>query len=117
VALQKLTVKTTCDASPAFVYHTYLFKAIHFPRNMKVLATSTLLAIIGQASAFAPSSPAVRGTSLTANVLEGTEIEKDLTPINNMLLVRKGDIIDKTEGGLFLTGKVSFNFLKNKPDA
>ncbi len=44
-------------------------------------------------------------------MLEGVEIEKDLTPINNMMLVKKVDVIDQTDGGLFLTGKVSiFNF-------
>jgi len=37
--------------------------------------------------------------------LEGVEIEKDLTPINNMMLVKKVDVIDQTDGGLFLTGK------------
>ncbi len=40
------------------------------------------------------------------NVLEGKEIQNDFTPINNMILVRKGEIIDQTQGGIFLTGKV-----------
>jgi len=78
---------------------------------MKLLALSALLAISGQASAFAPSSPsAFRSTSLMmANVLEGKEIEKAFTPINNMLLVKKVDVVEQTGGGLFLTGKVSFD--------
>jgi hypothetical protein len=42
-----------------------------------------------------------------ANVLEGKEIEKDFTPIQNMLLVKTVAVLDQTEGGLFLTGKVS----------
>jgi chaperonin GroES len=72
---------------------------------MKAFAASTILAIIGQANAFAPSSPSSRSTILKGNVLEGVEIEKDLTPINNMMLVKKVDVIDQTDGGLFLTGK------------
>lgn len=51
-------------------------------------------------------TPAFSSSSLAANVLEGKEIEKDFTPINNMLLVRKGEIVDQTDGGIFLTGKV-----------
>ena len=74
---------------------------------MKLFALSTLLAAAGQASAFAPSSTHYRTTSLMANVLEGREIEKDFTPINNMLLVKRAEVIDQTGGGLFLTGKVS----------
>lgn len=74
---------------------------------MKVFAASLLLGS-GYAAAFAPTLSAIRSTDLRANVLEGTEIENDLQPINNMLLVKKVDAIDKTEGGLFLTGKVSF---------
>ena len=40
------------------------------------------------------------------NVLEGKEIQNDFTPVNNMLMVKKGEVIDKTDGGIFLTGKV-----------
>lgn len=75
---------------------------------MKLFVLSTLLAAARQASAFAPSSTThYRTTSLMANVLEGREIEKDFTPINNMLLVKRAEVIDQTVGGLFLTGKVS----------
>mmetsp|Transcript_858 Transcript_858/g.1235 ORF Transcript_858/g.1235 Transcript_858/m.1235 type:complete len:246 (-) Transcript_858:221-958(-) len=76
---------------------------------MKLIALSTLLA---GTTAFAPSTPATTAstqtqtqTQLMANVLEGKEIEKDFTPINNMLLVKKVDVIEQTEGGIFLTGK------------
>lgn len=48
---------------------------------------------------------------LMANVLEGKQIEKDFTPINNMLLVRKVDAVEKTEGGLIMTGKVRLYIL------
>lgn len=74
---------------------------------MKLFALSTLLAAAGQANAFAPTSSKSRTSGLMANVLEGKEIEKDFTPIQNMLLVKTVDVIDQTEGGLFLTGKVS----------
>jgi len=38
-------------------------------------------------------------------VLEGKEIDNALTPINNMVLVKKVDVVDQTGGGIFLTGK------------
>lgn len=49
-----------------------------------------------------------RDTIITysTNVLEGKEIENDFTPVNNMILLKKGDIVDQTQGGIFLTGKV-----------
>jgi len=75
--------------------------------EMKLFVLSTLLAAAGQASAFAPGSSNFRATRLMANVLEGKEIEKDFTPIQNMLLVKTVAVLDQTEGGLFLTGKVS----------
>jgi len=39
------------------------------------------------------------------NNLNGRDIDGEFTPLNNMVLVKKVDIIDKTEGGIFLTGK------------
>jgi len=38
-------------------------------------------------------------------VLEGKPIDNPLTPINNMVLVKKVDVVDQTGGGIFLTGK------------
>jgi len=38
-------------------------------------------------------------------ILEGKEIDNALTPINNMVLVKKVDVVDQTGGGIFLTGK------------
>ena len=80
---------------------------------MKFLGTSTLLTLPGLAISFTSTTQRAPTTffrntisSLSANVLEGKEIENDFTPINNMLLVRKGEIVDQTEGGIFLTGKV-----------
>jgi chaperonin GroES len=78
---------------------------------MKLLGISSII-LAGSAPLvqgfMTPPTTTVTATTTTlqvANVLEGTEIEKDFTPINNMLLVKKGEVIDQTEGGIFLTGK------------
>lgn len=47
--------------------------------------------------------------SHSANILEGKEIKNEFTPINNMLLVKKPETIDQTEGGIFLTGREKIN--------
>ena len=82
---------------------------------MKFLGISTLVSLPGLAISFTSTTTTQRTpttffrntiSSLSANVLEGKEIENDFTPINNMHLVRKGEIVDQTEGGIFLTGKV-----------
>jgi hypothetical protein len=66
-----------------------------------------LAAFYGQAAGFAPKLHMARqSTSVHSNVLEGKEIDNDFTPINNMVLVKKVDVVDQTEGGIFLTGKV-----------
>ena len=46
-------------------------------------------------------------SSLSEYTLEGKTIQKPFTPLNNMLLLKKADIVDQTGGGIFLTGKVS----------
>lgn len=74
--------------------------------KMKLLSVALL---VGQASAFTPQLQVVRQTNLFSNVLEGKEIQSDFTPVNNMVLVKKVEVVDKTEGGIFLTGKVRFN--------
>lgn len=77
---------------------------------MKFAVLSSLL-LTTQVLGFAPSSLSGRSShiSLSANVLEGREIANDFTPINNMLLVKKVEVKDQTDGGLFLTGKVSLH--------
>jgi hypothetical protein len=84
---------------------------------MKLLGISSII-LAGSAPLvqgfMTPPTTTVTATTTTlqvANVLEGTEIEKDFTPINNMLLVKKGEVIDQTEGGIFLTGKVCMYLL------
>lgn len=71
------------------------------------LMVGVILSFVGSAGAFNLSNPTSRDamTRLKANVLEGKEIQKDFTPINNMLFVKKADAVEKTEGGLILTGK------------
>jgi hypothetical protein len=53
-----------------------------------------------------PGSARGRDVRLGAK-LEGREIEGTLTPTNNFVLVKKAAILDKTDGGILLTGSVS----------
>ncbi len=81
---------------------------------MKFISISTFLTLPSLAIGFLPSrTPTIHSNYNTAsfatNVLEGKEIKNEFTPINNMLLVRKGEVVDQTEGGIFLTGKVRFH--------
>jgi hypothetical protein len=82
--------------------------------KLQIIISAILLSIFGSVVAFSHSHPkGMRGMNsrLMANVLEGKQIEKDFTPINNMLLVRKVDAVEKTEGGLIMTGKVRLYIL------
>mmetsp|Transcript_29290 Transcript_29290/g.33635 ORF Transcript_29290/g.33635 Transcript_29290/m.33635 type:complete len:247 (+) Transcript_29290:97-837(+) len=77
---------------------------------MKLLQrTSIILTLAGSTNGFmAPlTSSFQRNTVIShaANILEGKEIQNEFQPINNMLLVKRVEVIDKTEGGIFLTGK------------
>ena len=78
--------------------------------KVKVFTSSVLLY---QVSAFAPHNHAKtrqqRTTNLSGSVLDGKELSGDFNPMNNMMLVKKSEIVDQTEGGIFLTGKVSRN--------
>lgn len=84
------------------------------------LPTSILLlcTIAGLATAFVSqphpqSSRAFSARSYTSTVqrkeseyvLDGRTLEKPLTPTNNMVLVKKVELVDQTGGGIFLTGK------------
>jgi chaperonin GroES len=82
---------------------------------MRVLRIASILACLELAQCFLPTTTTTT-TKTTAfsrsivitqetNVLEGKEIQNDFTPINNMLLVKKVDVVDQTGGGIFLTGK------------
>lgn len=44
-------------------------------------------------------------TAIPAKTLEGREIEGELKPTNNFILVKKAKIQDQTSGGILLTGK------------
>lgn len=78
---------------------------------MKVLSYIPLLlcTISGLTSAFVTQSQPSSSRSFVrlheTNILEGKPIDNPLTPINNMVLVKKVDVVDQTGGGIFLTGK------------
>jgi len=64
------------------------------------------------ANAFTPARSFVssqRYTTSIKNTIDGTETDNEFVPMNNMLLVKKGEIIDKTEGGIILTGKAKID--------
>ena len=68
---------------------------------------------LSTANAFTPARSFVssqRYTTSIKNTIDGTETDNEFVPMNNMLLIKKGEIIDKTEGGIILTGKVTFFF-------
>ena len=73
----------------------------------------TIILLAHRATAFwGPSTFRAQRSSLLLSsptaeyTLEGKAIQKPFTPVNNMLLLKKGDIVDQTGGGIFLTGKV-----------
>lgn len=79
---------------------------------MKLIGIFSLFVL--NANAFIPSSPFVGNkhassiidSSTTASAtLEGRVIEGELNPINNFILVKKTPDLDKTAGGIVLTGK------------
>lgn len=71
------------------------------------LFNSIIATLLVSVHSFTPNHvPSSKATKLhETNVLEGREISNAFTPINNMLLVKKVDVVDQTEGGIFLTGK------------
>jgi len=79
----------------------------------KFLIYTPIFTILGAANAFvlqpfqfgASSRSFAIQLSQTVNVLDGQDIEKELAPINNMILVKKAEVVDQTGGGIFLTGK------------
>ena len=80
-------------------------------RAMKLLILSLF---VFTANSFAPTNPHPFKRNIAigeTNTLEGREISNAFTPINNMLLVKKAEAVDQTDGGIFLTGKVCFIFV------
>jgi chaperonin GroES len=76
---------------------------------MKVAGALTLFTSVISAGAFCPqtSHPFLSRqlTVLHENVLEGRKIQGDVKPINNFILLKVAEAIDKTDGGILLTGK------------
>jgi hypothetical protein len=80
--------------------------------RLDVLGVTVIALMYRTAVAFMGPLPRFRMESLSVTLatseytLEGKTIQKPFTPVNNMLLLKKADIIDQTGGGIFLTGKV-----------
>lgn len=67
---------------------------------------SFLLLTVDLCNAFtAPQRRRAPLTPLHATTLDGRKISGTIEPLNNFLLVKTADTIDKTDGGIFLTGK------------
>lgn len=60
------------------------------------------LALLASVASFRGVSLARRGSLLQGNKLDGMEIEGELSPLSNNLLIRVKDIKTATQGGLFI---------------
>jgi chaperonin GroES len=73
---------------------------------MKLTTTLLGMLCLEGAHAFSPTKTAFsRSPSYCRATLDGKTIDGELVPLNNMMLIKKVDAIEKTEGGLVLTGK------------
>mmetsp|Transcript_4778 Transcript_4778/g.6794 ORF Transcript_4778/g.6794 Transcript_4778/m.6794 type:complete len:241 (+) Transcript_4778:181-903(+) len=73
---------------------------------MKVNAVLLGLLSLEGSYAFSSSKTAFsRSLSHCRATLDGKAIDGELTPLNNMMLIKKVDAIEQTAGGLVLTGK------------
>lgn len=68
-----------------------------------VLNFMALEAVLGFTS-FAPAAFRL-STQCFASTLDGRKIAGDVKPLNNFLLVKVAEAVEKTEGGILLTGK------------
>jgi chaperonin GroES len=70
-----------------------------------ILSFMALEAVLGFTS-FAPKPAAFRPqTQCFASTLDGRKIAGDVKPLNNFLLIKVAEAVEKTEGGILLTGK------------
>jgi chaperonin GroES len=70
-----------------------------------ILNFMALEAVLGFTS-FAPKPAAFRPqTQCFASTLDGRKIAGDVKPLNNFLLIKVAEAVEKTEGGILLTGK------------
>lgn len=76
---------------------------------MKLAKALTFFTSVISVGAFSPrSNHAFVSRQLTVlheNVLEGRKIQGDVKPINNFILLKVAEAIEKTDGGILLTGK------------
>jgi chaperonin GroES len=71
-----------------------------------VILTFVALEAVSGFTSVAPFKPAFRSsTQCFASTLDGRKISGDIKPLNNFLLVKVAEAVDKTEGGILLTGK------------
>jgi chaperonin GroES len=62
----------------------------------------------------AAEAAATATTTTTTTTLDGRKITGDLAPLNNFLLVKTAELIEKTEGGILLTGKAKIKKTEGK---
>ena len=77
-------------------------------KSISIVVAAISLLIPGSHAFVAPRAVRANDVRLGAK-LEGREIEGTLTPTNNFVLVKKVAVLDKTDGGILLTGTVSFS--------
>lgn len=96
----------------------HLKLSIHIEREMKLARALILLASFFLAGAFRPPTNHAflprQSTRLHENVLEGRKIKGEVKPINNFILLKVAEAIDKTDGGILLTGKAKVKKTEGK---
>lgn len=86
------------------------------PTSMRTISVISLICIFvaNESFGFSPSPSFFRSINKisstryqegASNTLEGRVIEGKLRPLNNFILVKVADALEKTEGGILLTGK------------
>lgn len=82
--------------------------AMFVPKLVSIIAAAT--SFTASCHAFVAPGPArAKNNDVRLGVkLEGRDIEGALKPTNNFILVKVADIEDETEGGILLTGSVSY---------
>jgi hypothetical protein len=76
-------------------------------KSISIVVAAISFLIPGYHAFIAPGPVRANGVRLGVK-LEGREIEGTLTPTNNFVLVKKAPVLDQTDGGILLTGSVSF---------
>lgn len=72
---------------------------------MKCFLSILTVSFLGNTAGFVVDRSIRIPTSCGATTLDGRKIAGDIKPLNNFLLIKIAEAIDKTEGGILLTGK------------